>query len=217
MRWFALVLALSLAPQPCLSALRASSTVGIKGPAGPVGPAGPAGAPGAQGPQGVAGQTGAAGATGAKGDTGAAGAQGSTGAAGPQGAAGATGAQGPAGAAGATGLAGAAGANATDAQVLSAVSTYLAAHPVITDLGTITVSQTAAVTIAAGIRSVSASLSGVAAGDKLIFATPSGVASGYAIENVVAASANTVSVTVNGPLLAINASYSIQVRIMRVN
>jgi hypothetical protein len=75
-------------------------------------------------------------------------------------------------------------------------------------LGPITVSQTATAAIAAGARRVPVTIPaslGVAAGDPLIFC-PAVSSAAYAIHDVVAVSATSLSIGVTGPLLAIGAA-----------
>lgn len=186
------------------------SPAGASGPQGPAGPAGPQGPTGAQGPrgdtgpQGPTGLTGAQGPQGGKGDVGATGPKGDTGPAGSQGAAGPkgdTGAQGATGPQGAQGVAGPSG---------PAGSTLL---------GTFTLSENALIAIAAGTRRLSVTLPasyGVAVGQNLI-CIPQSVPAGYATHDVTVTAANTISVGLTAPLLAIGASYTITCRLVRLN
>lgn len=144
------------------------------------------------GPKGDAGAVGPAGPAGAKGDTGTtgpAGAKGDTGQTGPQGLKGDTGAQGPKG------------------------------DPAGTFVGNITVAETAILAITAGARRVTVTTPasyGVAPGQNLVV-FPVSVPNGqYATHDVIATAANTLSVGVSAPLLAIGASYSIQCRLVRI-
>lgn len=181
---------------------------GIAGPQGPQGPTGatgnagakgdtgergPTGASGPQGPAGPIGETGSQGAVGPKGDTGA---QGPQGVKGDKGDVGATGATGSKGDKGDQGIAGA------------------------TLLGTITVAETALISITAGARRVTVTTPtawGVAVGQNLLV-VPVSVPNGlYATHDVVVTGANTISVGISAPLLAVGASYSIQCRLLRVN
>lgn len=124
---------------------------------------------------------------GPKGDTGPAGIAGMTGATGPQ---------------GATGPAGAAATNPA------------------TLLGAITISETATVAITAGARRVTVatpSAWGVVSGQNLLIFPVSVPSGAYATHDVIATAANTLSVGVTAPLLMVNASYSIQCRLVRIN
>lgn len=145
---------------------------------------------GFKGDQGDPGPTGATGATGPVGPVGATGAPGATGPQGPTGSTGAT------GAAGATGPAGAIGPSA---KVV---------------LGSITLAQTAVVAIGAGDRVLTFTVTGAVAGEDLILFPVSAMPSGYFVKSVIATAANTVAVTLNAPLLAIGASYSIPCRVV---
>jgi len=145
---------------------------------------------GVAGPKGDTGATGSHGATGAKGDTG------STGAKGDTGSQGATGAQGAAGAKGDTGPSGA------------------------TLLGTVTITETAVLAIAAGVRKVTVavpSAMGVVVGGNYLLFPTGATPAGYAIADVVATAANTLQVTMTVPLIALGASYSIPCRLVRIN
>ncbi len=75
-------------------------------------------------------------------------------------------------------------------------------------LGVVTVTQTTAALIAAGARRVSVTVPatlGVVAGDALTFC-PTQAQAGYAVHDVVAVSATSLSFGVSGPLLAIGAA-----------
>lgn len=87
-------------------------------------------------------------------------------------------------------------------------------------LGTITVAETAVLAITAGARRVTVTTPagyGVAVGQNLLVfpvSVPSGL---YATHDVIATGANTISVGISAPLLAVGASYSIQCRLVRIN
>ncbi|MYZ41417.1 collagen-like protein [Schauerella aestuarii] len=173
---------------------------GQQGVAGPVGPTGPKGEQGERGPQGPAGEQGIPGAVGAKGETGSIGATGAPGAAGPKGDAGATGVQGPQGATGPQGIPGAKG----DA----------GPSPLVT-LGNITVTQTATVAIAAGVRTLTfTGVSGLQAGDNVLLFPTSPLPAGVAIHSAIATANGTLQVTLTAPLLAIGGTYSIPCRVV---
>lgn len=166
----------------------ATGATGAQGPMGLQGPAGLTGAIGPTGADGMQGPTGPTGPQGVKGDTGAIGPKGDKG---DKGDTGNTGAQGP------IGLTGVAG----------------------TVLGNITVSETALIAITAGARRVTVTTPagyGVAPGQNLI-AFPLSVPNGlYAIHDVIPTAANTISVGVSAPLLAVGMSYSIQCRLVKI-
>lgn len=133
---------------------------------------------------------------GAKGDTGASGIAGMTGA---QGVKGDTGSQ------GAQGATGPAGAPATNPATL---------------LGTITLSETATVAITAGARRVTVTTPlawGVATGQNLLIFPLSVPSGAYATHDVIPTAANTLSIGVTAPLLAVMATYTIQCRLVRIN
>lgn len=86
-------------------------------------------------------------------------------------------------------------------------------------LGSITIAQTATVAISAGTRRMVVAIPaswGVVAGDPLI-ALPTAAVTGYAVHDVVAVSATSLSIGITAPLLAIGASFSIPCRIARLN
>jgi len=86
-------------------------------------------------------------------------------------------------------------------------------------LGNVTLAQTATVAISAGTRRIVVTIPaswGVIAGDPLI-ALPSSAVAGYAVHDVVAVSATSLSIGMTAPLLAIGASFSIPCRIARLN
>jgi len=86
-------------------------------------------------------------------------------------------------------------------------------------LGTVNLGQTATVAISAGTRRLPITIPagwGVVAGDALM-ALPSATIAGYAIHDVVAVSPTSISVGFTAPLLAIGASFTIPLRIARLN
>ncbi len=86
-------------------------------------------------------------------------------------------------------------------------------------LGSITIAQTATVAISAGTRRMVVTIPaswGVVAGDPLV-ALPSAAIVGYAVHDVVAVSATSLSIGITAPLLVIGASFSIPCRIARLN
>jgi len=87
-------------------------------------------------------------------------------------------------------------------------------------LGTVTITETAAIAIAAGVRKVNVAIPSamgvVVGGNYLLFpvgATPAG----YAIADVVATAGNVLQVTMTVPLITLGASYSIPCRLVRIN
>lgn len=87
-------------------------------------------------------------------------------------------------------------------------------------LGNIVLTQSATVAIQAGVRRVEIATPaawGVKAGDNLL-AFPVSVPNGsYGVMDVIAIGANTVSVALIAPLLAIGANYAIPCRLVRIN
>ena len=86
-------------------------------------------------------------------------------------------------------------------------------------LGTVNLTQTATVAISAGTRRLTLTTPaswGVVAGDPLT-ALPSVALAGYAVHDVVAVSPTSISVGFTAPLLAIGASFTIPLRIARLN
>jgi len=160
---------------------------------------GQTGATGAQGPQGLKGDTGSSGATGATGATG------STGPTGPKGDTGNTGAQGPVGPTGptgATGTAGATGAAGTNATVL---------------VGTVTLAESSLVTLALGVRRVTTALTGTVTAGSYVAIPVSAPPAGYSIQDAYCSTAGQITVGLIVPALGIASSYSIPVRIFRLN
>lgn len=77
-------------------------------------------------------------------------------------------------------------------------------------LGDIVISQTAVISISAGIRSVTVSgVTGLLTTDRVLLAPAEALPSGYAIHNAFPTSAGVLQVTLSAPLLGIGASYSI--------
>lgn len=112
---------------------------------------------------------------------------------------------GPAGITGMTGAQGPAGPAATNPATL---------------LGTISISETATVAITAGARRITVttpSAWGVTTGQNLLIFPVSVPSGAYATHDVIATSANTLSIGVTAPLLAVMASYTIQCRLVRIN
>lgn len=86
-------------------------------------------------------------------------------------------------------------------------------------LGTVTISQTATVALAAGLRTVGVSIPAalkLKAGEPILI-IPTGRVLGYAIHDAVAVSSTLISVTMTAPLLAIGASYSLPCKLIRLN
>ena len=108
---------------------------------------------------------------------------------------------------GAAGKDGKDGANGTDGRNASAL------------LGTVNLTQTATAAISAGTRRLVLTIPttwAVVAGDPLM-ALPSVAIAGYAVHDVVAVSPTSISVGFTAPLLAIGASFTIPLRIARLN
>lgn len=142
------------------------------------------------------GPTGPAGPKGDRGDTGEAGLQGAQGPMGPQGDTGQRGPEGSQGAQGAPGPAGQSGA---------------------TLVGTATITETALIALTAGVRRVNVPIAGVVPGANYIAFPTSAPPAGYGIMDAICTANNTLQVSLIAPLLAIGASYSIPIRVVRIN
>lgn len=213
-------ISLTPGPQGPTGPTGAAGTNGTNGADGATGPTGPKGDPGEdgidgvngldgidgeQGPQGVAGNDGAKGDKGDRGDTGLQGIQGIQGLTGAKGDTGSTGSAGPKGDTGdqgPIGLTGAPGAAATNPATL---------------LGTVNVTETAVVAIAAGVRKVTVTVSGVVVGGNYLLFPTGSTPAGYALADVVATGANTLQVTITVPLIVLGGSYTIPCRVVRIN
>lgn len=155
------------------------------------------------------GDKGDTGARGAKGDTGDAGAKGDTGNQGDIGPKGDTGLQGLRGFKGDTGDVGVKGDVGT--QGVKGDTGPTSKVP----LGTVTLTQTAVVAIGAGTRNVTLTgVAGVLANDDILLFPTAALPAGYSLGGVAAPAAGTLIVSVNAPLLAIGASYSITCRVV---
>lgn len=119
-------------------------------------------------------------------------------------------------------LKGPAGRAPTTQEIASAVAAYLTANPPAkgdpgaTPLGTVTITQTATVALSAGIRSLVVAVPGVKPGDNILLFPAGTLPAGYVIHNAVATAANQLTVYFTAPLLAINASFSIPCRVVRI-
>lgn len=169
---------------------------GVRGAKGDTGDTGAAGTAGATGPAGQTGSAGAIGAQGPAGSTGPAGVKGDTGAAGQ------TGATGVAGAVGATGSTGATGAAGTNSTVL---------------VGTVTLAETALITLALSVRRVTVALSGTVTAGSYVAIPVSAPPAGYSIQDCVCSTAGQITVGVLVPTISIAGSYSIPVRVYKLN
>lgn len=185
-----------------------ASMVGPQGPAGVQGPQGERGPQGEAGPVGADGPMGPTGANGLKGDAGEAGPTGSTGAVGPKGDKGDKGDAGPQGIQGIPGQTGAVGGVGPQGVTGSSGATLV---------GTAMISETAVIALSAGTRKVTLSAAGtVTTGNYLLFpvsATPAN----YGIIDCACVTNGQLQVTMTAPLLALGASYSIPVRVVRIN
>lgn len=170
--------------------------LGLRGPKGDAGDVGPIGLTGPQGPQGIKGDTGATGPQGPQGPQGIKGDTGATGATGP------AGTTGPAGATGATGATGAAGAAGTNATIL---------------VGTVTLAETSLITLALAVRRVTVALTGTVTTGSYVAIPTAAPPSGYSIQDAYCSTAGQITVGILVPTLSVASSYSISVRIFRVN
>ena len=80
-------------------------------------------------------------------------------------------------------------------------------------LGTVTIAQTATVAIALGPRAVTVALAGCAAGERIVVTPTAAVPVGYGILDASCYVANSLTVNVYGPALALGASYSFGVKV----
>lgn len=141
-------------------------------------------------------KSGAVGPAGPKGDKGDTGPQGSKG---DTGSPGATGAAGSPGATGATGATGAAGTNAT---IL---------------VGQVTIAETSLITLALGVRRVTVALAGTVTTGAYVAVPVSAPPAGYSIQDCYCSTNGQITVGLIVPALGIATSYSIPVRIFRLN
>lgn len=79
-------------------------------------------------------------------------------------------------------------------------------------LGTVNVTQTAAVLIASGVRAVTVSVPGVLAGEDVLLFPTAALPVGYSLGLPVATANGTLSVPVTGPALAVGGTYTIPCR-----
>jgi len=121
------------------------------------------------------------------------------GAQGPKGDTGPQGDIGPQGPAGATGSTGAAGTNAT---VL---------------VGTVTLGETSLITLALGVRRVTVALTGTVTAGSYMAIPTAAPPSGYSIQDCYCTTAGQITVGILVPVLGVATSYSIPVKIFRIN
>lgn len=175
---------------------------------GPQGPQGPAGRDGTNGRNGVDGAPGATGPSGLQGVPGPQGEVGPTGPIGPKGDTGAKGDKGDKGDRGDFGPVGAIGPTGPQGP---------AGTPGNTLIGAATISETMLLALSAGVRSLSVAVPGVVpGGNYVLFRTATGTAN-VGILDTACFTAGTLEVRLQVPALAIGASYSIPVRIVRLN
>lgn len=172
------------------------SLVGPQGPPGPRGEQGPKGDKGDAGDAGVPGQQGP---TGPKGDQGVAGVAGQAGSQGLQGPKGDTGAQ---GAKGDTGAQGAKGDTGPAAATL---------------VGTVTLAESGLVTLALTVRRITQPLTGTVTTASYVATPVAALPVGYSIQDCYCSTNNQITVGIIVPVLGIASSYSIPVRIHRIN
>lgn len=85
-------------------------------------------------------------------------------------------------------------------------------------LGTLTITETATVAIAAGLRRVTVTTPaawGVAVGQDILLC-PTGLVAGYAVHNAIVTAANMLQVTLTVPLISIGVTYTIACRARRL-
>lgn len=81
-------------------------------------------------------------------------------------------------------------------------------------LGTVNVTQTAAVLLASGVRAVTVSAPGVKAGEDVLLFPIAALPAGYSLGTPVATADGVLSVPVTWPALAIGGTYSISCRVV---
>lgn len=121
---------------------------------------------------------------------------------GPRGAKGDKGDAGPSGTKGDKGDAGSAGANGTNATIL---------------VGTVTLAEAALITLALGVRRLTVSMTGTVTAGSYLALPVSAPPAGYSIQDCYCSTANQITVGLIVPALGVATSYSIPVRIFRVN
>ncbi len=82
-------------------------------------------------------------------------------------------------------------------------------------LGTVTIAQTATIAIAAGVRTISVSVTGLLAGENVILQPTTTPPAGYML-GLPTARAGVLDVPVYAPAMVINASYSVTARVLAV-
>lgn len=86
----------------------------------------------------------------------------------------------------------------------------------VTTLGVVTLTETATLSISAGIRIVTVTLTGAAVGDRIVLTPKDPVPAGYAVHNAYVSAANTLKVSLTAPLLAIGAGYLFQMNAVKL-
>jgi hypothetical protein len=145
------------------------------------------------------------------------------------------------------GIPGQQGANATPDQVSTAVTSYLIANPIqngkdgapgkdgsagskgdkgdrgdtgasgATLVGTATITETALIALSGGTRKVTVPIAGVVPSGNYLLFPVSATPANYGIIDCVCVTNGQLQVTMTAPLLALGASYSIPVRVVRIN
>lgn len=84
-------------------------------------------------------------------------------------------------------------------------------------VGTSAVAETAALAISAGVRQVTASMTGVVPGEAYTVVATGTVPVGYALHDCYCSANNTLKVNVTAPLLAIGQNYSIPIKVFKLS
>lgn len=84
-------------------------------------------------------------------------------------------------------------------------------------VGTATITETALLALTAGVRRVNVPIAGVVPAGNYIALPASVPPAGYGIMDAICTANNTLQVSLIAPLLAIGASYSIPIRVVRIN
>lgn len=174
----------------------------LRGWTGDKGNTGPQGHTGAKGDKGDKGDKGETGDKGATGDRGLQGLQGIQGAQGP------TGLQGPVGNQGPMGPTGNAGAQGPNGNTGSPGSTLI---------GTATITETSIVNLSLGVRRVNVSVPGVVVGSPYLVVPNTTVPVGYDLGACYCTVNGTLTCNVLVPVLSIATTYSIPIRVLKIN
>lgn len=97
---------------------------------------------------------------------------------------------------------------------ITALQTEMNSRARAIEMGNIVLTQTATVAITAGVRTLTFTVPGLLQNDKTILFPIAPLPTGYYVVAVIASAANTLQVSIQAPLLAIGATYSITCRVV---